>query len=59
MFLEATTFDVTSALETGKIVVTWVLGLVTEQPILSACFVLGTIVPCGIYAFNRFKGASK
>lgn len=52
------TFDVASSLATGKTVITWVLGLISEQPVLAACFVLGTIIPAGIVAFRRFKSAA-
>lgn len=52
-------FDVTTALATGKTVISWVLGLVAENPVLAACFVLGTIIPAGIVAFNHFKSAAR
>lgn len=59
MVLEGATFDVTSSLATGKAIITWVLGLISENPILAACFVLGTLIPAGIVAFARFKSAAR
>lgn len=59
MFLAETGFDVTSSLATGKTIISWVLGLISENPVLSACFVLGTLIPAGIIAFSRFKSAAK
>lgn len=57
-FLAENALDVTTALATGKTVVGWVLGVITENPILTAVFVLGTLIPAGVAAFRNLKHAA-
>lgn len=52
-------FDVTTALGTGKTIIEWVLGLISDNAVLAACFVLGTLIPAGIVAFSSFKKAAR
>lgn len=59
MIGEAGTFDVSSALETGTKVINWAFDCVTSNPVLTACFCLGTLVPAGIAAFSYFKSAAR
>lgn len=53
------TFDVAGGLDTGKQVISWAMGIISDNSILAACFVLGTIIPCGIAAFAHFKSAAR
>ncbi len=57
--LAENTFDVSTALTTATTVITKVLEWVSSNPILTACFVLGTLVPAGIAAFNYLKSAAR
>ncbi len=54
----AASFDVGNALETGSKVINWAFDLVIANPVLTAVFCLGTLVPAGIAAFNHFKRAA-
>ena len=59
MLLEAGTFDITTSLSTATTVITTVLKWVSDNPVLTACFVLGTLVPAGIAAFSHLKSAAR
>lgn len=55
----ALAFDVAEGITTATTVLNAVLGWVADNPILSACFILGTLVPAGIVAFNNLKHAAR
>lgn len=61
MLAEAGTgaFDVTTALNTAKSVMTWIFDVVKSEPILAAAFVCGILVPVGFAVVRGIKGASK
>lgn len=59
MVLEAGSFDVASSLSTATSVISQVLSWISDNPVLTACFVLGTLVPAGITAFSHLKGAAR
>lgn len=53
------TFDVATSLSTATSVIKQVLTWVSDNPVLTACFVLGTLVPAGIAAFSHLKSAAR
>lgn len=59
MALADGTFDVTTSLTTATTVISQVLTWISDNPVLTACFVLGTLVPCGIAAFSHLKSAAR
>lgn len=61
MLAEAGTsaFNVTTALETAKSIMTWIFDVVKSEPILAAAFVCGILVPVGFGVVRGIKGASK
>lgn len=48
-----------SALSTVSTLFTWVLDLITANPILAVLFACGTLVPAGLSIFSRVKKASR
>lgn len=58
--LEATgTFDLSSALETAKTVIIWILDVIKAEPLMAAAFVIGLLVPAGFAVVRRVKGTAK
>lgn len=51
------TFDVASALETGTKLINWVFTSISSNAILTAVFVVATLVPAGIGIFRHLKNA--
>ncbi len=49
----------TTALETVSTLFTWILNLITSNPILAVLFAAGTLVPAGIGIFSRIKKTAK
>ncbi len=58
MFLADAGFSVADSLTTATTVIRAVLGWITDNPVLTACFVLGTLVPAGITAFRHLKNSA-
>lgn len=52
-------FDLSTSLETAKTVITWIFDVVKGEPLMSAAFVIGLLVPAGFYIVHKVKGASK
>lgn len=59
MILSAGSFDVTTSLATATSVISKVLEWISDNPVLTACFVLGTLVPAGISAFSHLKSSAR
>lgn len=49
----------TTALSGCTTLFTWVLNLITEQPLLALLLACGTLVPAGIGIFRKIKHAAK
>lgn len=50
-------FSVTSALQTGTELIKWVLDTISSNPILTACLVVGLLIPAGIGIFSYLKNS--
>lgn len=59
MLASTSTFDLSSSLETAKTVITWIFDVVKGEPLMSAAFVIGLLVPAGFYIVRKVKGASR
>lgn len=55
----ATTFDPTAAFEMGTQAMNWIMTTVKAEPILSAVFVLGVLVPAGFGIVSGIKHISR
>lgn len=59
MALAEGSFDVAGSLATATQVISQVLSWISDNPVLTACFVLGTLVPAGITAFSFLKSSAR
>lgn len=48
-----------SALSSASSLFTWVLDLITANPILATLFACGTLIPAALVIFSRVKEASR
>ncbi len=53
------TFDASAALDLGKQVLTWILGVIKGEPILACAFVLAVLVPAGFGIVSRIKNTAR
>ncbi len=51
------TFDVDTMLSTASKIFSWVLGVVSDNPLMAAAFGMSILVPAGIMAFRNIKSA--
>lgn len=56
---ETNVFSIDSALETGTKLMGWCFETISANPILTAVFVIGVLMPCGIAMFGHFRRAVK
>lgn len=48
-----------TALSSASTLFTWVLDLITSNPLLATLFACGTLIPAGLIIFSRVKKASR
>lgn len=57
MVLEGSSFSVSEALTTATSLISWVFTQISSNSILTAVFVVATLVPAGIGIFRHLKNA--
>lgn len=57
VLLADTGVSVTSALADAKTVFSWVMGVITDNPLLCAAFCMTVLVPAGVLIFRRITHA--
>lgn len=55
MLLSANGMDVSSALSTATSLFGWVVDCITSNPVMTATFVVSTLIPAGVMVFRNVK----